>query len=113
MTDSYPTMAPGQDSTFPEGVLRGLRRVPWEPEHDCLFPWPSRRRMLFLAWVGTVLGLQPAWTRRILPYVGWADALPSPPRGTAIAEGSRDFPVSPVPFLGSSSSSREASPSPL
>uniref|UniRef100_A0A7S2B5M9 Uncharacterized protein n=1 Tax=Alexandrium andersonii TaxID=327968 RepID=A0A7S2B5M9_9DINO len=86
MTDSYPTRAPGHDSTFAEGILRSLRRLPWSPEHHWRFPRPCRRRMTFLAWVGGVLGLQPAWTKVVLPLVGWTDALPEPPKAGGLAQ---------------------------
>lgn len=91
MTDSYPTIAPGQDSSFAEGVLRGIRRVSWGPAHDWLFPLACQRRMLFLAWIGGILGLQPVWTRTVLPLVGWIDALPGPPRGKGIPESPVSF----------------------
>jgi hypothetical protein len=85
MTDRHPTMAPGPDSTFAEGLLRGIRRVPWSPSDDWLFPWHCRRRMVFLAWVGHALGLQQVWARIVLPLVGWTDALPhhGPPLSAA------------------------------
>lgn len=86
MTDSYPTIAPGHDSTFSEGILRGIRHVPWSPAHHRLFPQPCRQRMVFLTWVGNMVGLQTVWTKAVLPLVCWTDALPEPPRCGGIAE---------------------------
>merc|ERR1712039_1092536 len=72
MTDTYPTEIPSADPDFSAAVLSGLRRVPWRPEHNWIFPKKCRRRMVFLSWVGRSLGLNPTWTLGVLPFIAVA-----------------------------------------
>merc|ERR1712110_196709 len=75
MTDPNPTEVMSRDRrAFSENVLPILRRVPWAPEHHWLFPWTSQRRLVFVAWVGRVLGLDSSSIKLVLQFVGWREA---------------------------------------
>lgn len=70
MTDARPTeVGSGVDPQWAQHVLSCLRQVAWSPDVHWIFPWRSRNRLLFLSWVGKSLGLNPAWTAGVLPFL--------------------------------------------
>eukprot|EP00928_Gymnodinium_smaydae_P045561 TRINITY_DN30362_c0_g3_i1.p1 TRINITY_DN30362_c0_g3~~TRINITY_DN30362_c0_g3_i1.p1 ORF type:complete len:546 (-),score=71.74 TRINITY_DN30362_c0_g3_i1:25-1662(-) len=71
MSDPYPTMNFSSDPSWADGVLQSLRCMPWSAESHWVFPPDARLRMLFLSWIGKVLGMNPIWNMAVLPFVDW------------------------------------------
>jgi len=70
MTDSYPTFCrawAGLDIV--NRALQSVREVPWSPELHWAFPEAHKRRLFLLACAGWRLGLNPAWSRGVLPFL--------------------------------------------
>lgn len=70
MTDGRPTcVMPWAHPSTINGVLSALRRVPWAAEHSWIFPRWHIDRLVFLAWVGRTLRLDPAWSTTVLSFL--------------------------------------------
>jgi len=78
MTDGRPTcVMPWAHPCSINAVLAGIREVPWDPDRFWMFPRWHKDRLVFLAWVGSMLRLNPIWIINMFPF------LPMEPQLTA------------------------------
>jgi len=78
MPDRFPILVPSAiNPLFWQPAIVSLREIPWAPEHHWVFPQECQDRLVFLSWIGRVLGLHPTWVVKVLPLLAGDRVCPS------------------------------------